>query len=240
MNDLEALTERLRNAGKAKKKRVDPDAAIKAMVAKSKKPKTENIYYLYPDDLKDLKIYIGRTIQTLPQRLSKHLSESKTGTSKKCCGLRAIQAEGCKINIGLIDVVDHTEAGKREDLEISNAIGSGLTLLNSVAACPDLYSIDVDDLDGEKTVWTVELFLNANWVKGGCRAKTGEWFATIGGVEWYRVGWSKMRFHHSVWGQWKIGGMSREILLKNAVAYFTQGTPQRKNMIEWCKAHDKF
>ncbi len=71
--------------------------------------------------------------------------------------------------------------------------------------------------------------------KGHGKAKGNEWHKEINGVDFFRRGWSKLRFDHPVYGSWECLGMVWEICERTAVAYFTDGTEQRKKMIEHMK-----
>ncbi len=237
--NMDAIVARFKN--KKTKKRKDPDAAIKNMAVIYKKTVMESIYFLYVDDEDEWPIYIGRTKQTLKARLSKHLSESKTGNSKKCKALRTLQAEGFKINIMLIDEWPASEAGRAEDLAISNALGQGLKLLNTIENVGvDDYIVEIDE-NSKKSVWYPDILLEAEWVKGYKRAKSGEYGCDINGVEFYcKVKNVKksfyFRFEHSIYGEWKIDSCvspthARQIIID----YFMPFTDSHKIMIEHMK-----
>ncbi len=217
-----------------RKKRIDQDDAIKKAVAKAKKIKIESIYYLYVDEEKDWPIYIGRTKQTLKARLGKHISESKTGNSKKCNALRTLISEGFKIQIGLIDEWPTNEAGRAEDLAISNAIGAGLKLLNTIENVgTDDYIVEIDG-DVKKSVWVVSDFSDG-WVKGHGKCIANEWHKEINGVSFFRAGRSRLRFDHPVYRQWDCLGITWEVCVQNAINFFTPGTEQRERMIAGIK-----
>ncbi|MFK5892321.1 MAG: GIY-YIG nuclease family protein [Pseudomonadota bacterium] len=238
-NEFEELKARLKKK-KTGKKKVDPDHAIKAMVKKSK-VKHDNIYVLSIKNEKNSYFYVGRTTSTIEKRLKKHLSESKNEKcqTKKCLFIRECLKQDKEIVVKLLESVSLDAPSSAEDTWMTNFSGAGCELMNSQNGDTERYEYVTCDDDSKKSKWSAELFYG-DWIKGGCRSKSNESYKLINGIEFYKVGNSKLRFDHNIYGAHLCEGWDYESKVKNAIAHFTEGTEQRKRMIQWCKENNKF
>ena len=181
---------------------------------------TESIYALFAEPYDDIPVYVGRTKGTLKARLSKHLSESKKGSSKKCRGIRQLLDEGFDIGIMLLQTVDVSTPSSAEDLWITNIQGRGIELLNSQAGDSDRHQF-IPDPDYVSVPWSVDLLNELEWSKDYIACGKGEWGATTKGVSFYRKGFSKLRFVHAAMGKVDVAGYVWERKLEKVVELLT-------------------
>lgn len=191
----------------------------------------DEIYALYVDDDKSHIIYVGRAACRF-KRLTKHLQESKNGTSKKCVGIRRLLEDGHTVNVLLLELVDLCNChGDEEDVWITNIRGAGCdTLLNGKAGDTERHMF-ISDETWETTPWDADAF-KSGWEKGlvGCPAsKVGKF---INGILFVRTGWSELYFIHPVFGKHECFGFVWEKKVEKAILMMTKDSFDYNKMVD--------
>lgn len=185
----------------------------------------EHIYALHAGDVI---FYTGRS-NDLKRRYGEHIrSADPEGTLKERVIHQLLQ-DGHKIELRILESGTAEQLQGKEDEYIINLRAEGHPLTNDRAGDSPLL---IFEPSGEPVIpWSVELFENADWKKDDPKAKSGEWCAWIKGVQFFRVGKSKLRMWHPEFGEWQLGRINSDAYA-NTCAKLTPGTEQNKKFLE--------
>lgn len=194
------------------------------------KPIIEYIYSLYwvDDDGERHTFYIGRS-DSPARRHAEHLRDGDANGSPKQKKIAELLDQGREIHYKILEFGTPEEMDGKEDLWIVNTQGQGNELTNSVSGTSKNWTPEC----GPVVPWSLDLFHDAKWEKGHIGAKSNEKGTTIKGIEFYRVGKSKLRFFTPSYGSWAVEAFGDlDDKFNKAIKMLTPGTDEHKTLLQ--------
>jgi hypothetical protein len=186
----------------------------------------EFIYALFtkgqPEDI----WYIGRT-DSIARRLKEHQADGNPHGTPKQRKIHELHERGEEVDIKPLEVGSAWKLQSKEEIWMSN-LGQKHTLLNTRGGD----SPRLDFIAGVYMPLTVDRFLTAEWKQGAAKCKVGEKSCWLNGVQFFRMGQRKLRFWHTEYGDWDVGGSTMEVKYANAIEMLTTGTEKNAKLKE--------